>query len=221
MHAEIQVTLTFESPFSISSGAPQGTLAKRGLMKGHDGWPFVPATAFKGRLRHSIEQVAGALPGHWVCDTHRDMCPRNGRTCAVCALFGSPRIPGTLLFEKLVLSGPPEVVHLRGQPQRPPQTVERYGVAINRRRGVAQDQMLYTTELLFPGIPLAFSGVVRGDLTPAQAALIQAGLSNMAALGQSKSSGLGWLTSAVVVTLDTVVWPPARLKQALEEVGAS
>lgn len=219
MQAEIDVTLTFTSPFSISSGAARGTLAKRSFIKARDGWPYVPATAFKGRLRHSVEQLAAALPDQWVCDTHRDMCPRSDRVCAVCALFGSPRVPGALLFERLDLSGPPEIVALRRSEPRPPRTTVRYGVAINRRRGVAQEQMLYSTELLFPGMPLEFSGTVRGDITPAQAGLIRAGLANIPALGQGKSSGLGWLHAAATVTLDGAVWSDAQLRQAVEEAG--
>ena len=210
---DINVTITMRSPLHISSGFQQGTLAQRGLLKDHTGWPYIPASALKGRWRHAVEQVAGTLPGERVCVTHHDMCRQE--PCAVCQIFGSPWQRGRVRFVRLALSGPEEIVKLRRQ-KAWPKTSQRTGVAINRRRRVAQDDFLYQTELFMPGLPLAFSGQMQGEISQAQAGLLLAGLRLMPALGKGKSGGLGWIEAeATITTGDGTVWTTADLASAV------
>lgn len=224
----IDVTLTFQTPLNIGSGAQRGTLADRAMIKDRDGWPYVPASAFKGCLRHAVEQVAAGL-GIPVCVTHQDMCPHGEEYCAVCHIFGSPWQPGKLYFARLELRGPQLLMErkeqlrqarLRGV-QKYPSTTHRYGVAISRRRGVSDDKLLYTTELLKPGVNLIFGGVMEGDISPGQVALVLAGLKTLPALGRGKSGGLGWLQK-VAWKLDgpgvKALQTPAGLRAALKEV---
>jgi CRISPR/Cas system CSM-associated protein Csm3 (group 7 of RAMP superfamily) len=215
----IDLTLTFETPLNIGSGAQRGTLADRAMIKDDRGWPYVPASALKGRLRHAVEQVAAGL-GLRVCDTHRKMC-REGDICAICRIFGAPWVPGRLRFERLTLSGPLELVdslEAHTSKQRYPPTSHRYGVAISRRRGVAEENLLYTTELFEPGTALEFSGTLRGldDLEPRDAALVVAGLRSLPAMGRGKGGGLGWITTTeVVVKENGKIWDDATLRAAL------
>ena len=213
---EIDVKLTLRSPMNIGAGAQHGTFARRPMLKSLDGWPYVPASTLKGRWRHAVEQVASSLPHHRVCQTHHAMC--RTRPCQVCRLFGSPWTAGKVRFQSLHLVGPEAIVALR-QEQPWLKTTSRTGVAINRRRGVAQDDFLFDTELFLPGMPLVFQGTVRGDLTQQQAGLLVAGLQLIPALGGSKSSGLGWLETAVTVTANGEAWTPDMLAAAWEEVS--
>ena len=217
----IDLTLTFQTPLNIGSGAQRGTLADRAMIKDDQGWPYVPASALKGRLRHAVEQVVAGL-GQRVCITHQNMCPdESGYVCPVCRIFGAPWVPGRLRFAQLTLSGPEELVRLledrQRQTRQPPRTSHRYGVALSRRRGVAEEALLYTTELFEPGTPLEFSGTLSGDLTVAEAALVIAGLRLMPALGRGKSGGLGWMTAKTVVKADDAIWDEATLRAALTE----
>jgi len=217
----IDLTLTFQTPLNIGSGAQRGTLADRAMIKDDQGWPYVPASALKGRLRHAVEQVVAGL-GQRVCITHQNMCPdESGYVCPVCRIFGAPWVPGRLRFAQLTLSGPEELVRLledrQRQTRQPPRTSHRYGVALSRRRGVAEEALLYTTELFEPGTPLEFSGTLSGDLTVAEAALVIAGLRLMPALGRGKSGGLGWMTAKTVVKADDTIWDEATLRAALRE----
>jgi CRISPR-associated protein Csm3 len=217
----IDLTLTFQTPLNIGSGAQRGTLADRAMIKDDQGWPYVPASALKGRLRHAVEQVVAGL-GQRVCITHQNMCPdESGYVCPVCRIFGAPWVPGRLRFARLTLSGPKELVRLledrQRQTRQPPRTSHRYGVALSRRRGVAEEALLYTTELFEPGTPLEFSGTLSGDLTVAEAALVIAGLRLMPALGRGKSGGLGWMTAKTVVKADDAIWDEATLRAALTE----
>jgi CRISPR-associated protein Csm3 len=216
----IDLTLTFETPLNIGSGAQRGTLADRAMIKDDRGWPYVPASALKGRLRHTVEQVAASL-GFRVCDTHRKMC-RGDDPCAACRIFGAPWVPGRLRFERLTLSGPQELIaslEAHTSNQRYPPTSHRYGVAISRRRGVAEENLLFTTELFEPGTPLEFSGTLRGgnDLKPRDAALIVAGLRALPALGRGKSGGLGWMSTKAVVKENSEILNDATLRAALKK----
>lgn len=213
--ATIDVTLTFQTPLNIGSGAQRGTLADRAMIKDHQGWPYIPASALKGRLRHAVEQVAAGLSAR-VCVTHQDMCPQDGDFCPVCRIFGSPWLPGRLRFARLNLAGPQWLVGRLEEGKI--RTTQRYGVALSRRRGVAEDALLYTTELLEPGTELVFNGRLVGDLEPPEVALVLAGLKLIPALGRGKTGGLGWFRVEAKVSgpgtegLDT----PAGFRAALE-----
>jgi CRISPR/Cas system CSM-associated protein Csm3 (group 7 of RAMP superfamily) len=207
----ITVTLHFTSPPAIGAGA-QG-----GFIKTPDGWPYIPASAFKGQLRHAVERAAQELTRS-VCATHRKMCREADRACPACRIFGSPWIPGALHFEDLTLSGPPELLARREksrQEHRPLQSPYRYGVGINRRRSVADEHLLYTTELIEPGAPVAFGGTLRGDLRLPEAAWVVAGLNLLQGIGKSKSAGLGWCHAEAIVQQDGAPVDAAQLRAAL------
>lgn len=216
---EIAIKVTTNSPMNIGAGAQTGTLADRGMIKDADGLPYVPATTLKGKMRHAVEQIAHTLPGGTpVCETHRDMC--RTAPCRVCQLFGSPWIPGCVQFNKLTLTGPPAIIGMRDELKRKRKQIRstlRTGVTINRRRQVAQDQRLYSTELILPGIPLELSGSVRGRITPAQAGLLVAGLHHIPAIGQGKSGGLGWITAETTVMNNSVEVSNDALLAALKQ----
>ena len=214
---EINVTLTLCSPLNIGSGAQQGTLARQGMLKDADGWPYVPASAFKGRWRHAVEQVAGSLA--WqppVCATHEKMC-REGALCVVCQLFGSPWQPGALRFVDLPIVGPPAILDLRADGSYRPRTTQRASVALNRQRRAAQDQFLFDTELFWPGIPLVVGGQITGPVNRQQAGLLLAGLRHLPALGRGNSGGLGWVQAEATVkdAAQGVIWTVADLRAAL------
>jgi CRISPR/Cas system CSM-associated protein Csm3 (group 7 of RAMP superfamily) len=216
---EIEVTLTFTTPVNIGSGAQVGTLADRAFIKDREGWPYIPATALKGRLRHAVEQIAQGL-GVPVCETHHRMCRDAEEACPACRIFGAPWIPGSLRFTDLGLCGPDSLVAAKRR-DRFPRTKSRYGVALSRRRGVAEDAHLYRTELFRPGMALSFGGRLSGAQAASDAAWVVAGLRAMSALGSGKTGGLGHLQVEANVTQDGETVAESDLRQALQrEVGA-
>lgn len=183
--------ITFETPVNIGGyGAP--AFVDRPFRRDPEGWPFIPATSLKGRLRHECERLARAL-GSTVCNgpnptsmcqgAHDDAHPA---FCPICQIFGSPWIEGRIYPEDLHLVRPAELQ------QHIPASDVRYNVSLSRRRRVAEDARLFTTELFLPGIPLTFTGVWQGELTWREVALIEAGLGAITALGRAKTAGLGW-----------------------------
>jgi CRISPR/Cas system CSM-associated protein Csm3 (group 7 of RAMP superfamily) len=214
----IDVNLTFKTPINIGSGAPHGTFADRAMIKDRDGWPYVPASAFKGRLRHAVERVAHAQ-GLSDCDTHQRTCRSEG-ACPVCNVFGAPWVPGKLKFTRLALQGPADVMAGLEELQRkdrPPRTQVRYGVALSRHRRVAEDQKLYTTELFEPGRSLTFGGTLRGPISRLEAALVVAGLRLLPAVGRGKTGGLGWVDVQAQVRHDGEILGDDLLRQELIE----
>ena len=218
---ELEVSLTFRSPLNIGSGAQHGSLAQRSMLKDKHGWLVVPASALKGRLRHAVEQVAQTLPrlGE-IAITHRERYQRD--VDVVGEIFGMPWYAGKVRFEDLPLTGPDVVkAHWEGLKKegRRPRTTERMGVGINRRRRVAEDNFLYSTELMLPGIDLTFGGTMAGDISPLQAGLLLAGLKFLPAMGRSKSTGLGWVTATAKVKEGDKVWKEADLRELLKSGG--
>jgi CRISPR/Cas system CSM-associated protein Csm3 (group 7 of RAMP superfamily) len=187
---EIEVTLTFETPVNIGSGAQVSTFADRAMIKDYGGWPYIPASTLKGRLRHAIEQLLVGV-GQCVCRSPLPDAMCKTDPCPVCQLMGSPWVEGTLFFENLPLTGPQAIIEAR-QSTSHPRTETRTGVSLARRRKVAAEGLLYTTELFRPGVELVFSGTIRGQMIPGQAALVVAGLKSIPALGGGKTGGLGW-----------------------------
>lgn len=187
----IKITITMKSPLHIGALSAVSTSAMRGLIKDHDGWPYIPASAFKGRLRHTIEKLARGLD-YPVCETHRSMCRDASQACPACQIFGSPWIPGTVRFVDFQLSGPEELVREREKREPAPST-QRYGVSLSRSRKVAEDHLLYTTELFEPGVPLTFTGMLSEVPGIREAAWIVAGVRMLESLGSSRTRGLGWL----------------------------
>lgn len=213
---EILVTITTRTPLHIGAGAQQGTLAQRGLLKDQEGWPYIPATSLKGKLRHAVEQIASTMPsGGPVLDPHENRERRSGDIVSL--LFGSPWRPGLVVFEDFHLVGPPALLEFRKGSPKSPRTTERTGVSINRRRKVAADQRLYRTEVFWPGASLEFGGSLRGELSPAQAGLLVAGLRLIPALGGGKTGGLGWISVATEVSANRQVWTDVEMLAAVKE----
>lgn len=180
----LALSAQFETPVNIGGyGAP--TFVDRPFRRDGDGWPFIPASSLKGRLRHECERLARAL-GHRVCDgpSPRQMC--RDAECVICGIFGSPWIQGRIYPADLLLERSPELGETA-----PPAAI-RYNVSLSRRRRVAEDGRLFTTEVFLPGIPLTFRGDWEAELTLHELALVEAGFGAITALGRAKTGGLGW-----------------------------
>jgi CRISPR/Cas system CSM-associated protein Csm3 (group 7 of RAMP superfamily) len=186
-----------ETPVNIGGyGAP--TFVDRPFRRDRDGWPFIPASSLKGRLRHECVRLARAL-GCEVCSgpDPREMCRGEGDSiCPICKIWGSPWVAGSIYPADLTLERPP------GLGETAPPSDTRYNVSLSRRRRVAEDARLFTTELFLPGIPLTFSGVWEAKLSLRELVLVEAGLGAVTALGRGKTGGLGWCT----IQVQTEVW---------------
>lgn len=207
MQFRIDLIVRLETPLNVGTGALTGVFADRPLLKDSLGYPYVPGSTLKGRLRHAYEQVARGLwaeqnrvwPHDCRAPTPDAMCQRDpddeALFCPVCRVFGAPWLPSRITCDDLALHEPAYLREERRKAQRNPMpTSLRHGVSLSRRRRVAEEARLYTTEVWLPGAHPAFRGEIRGDVERDELALLSVALSNLTALGGGKTGGLGWCT---------------------------
>ncbi len=195
MRYRVDLRVHFDGAFNVGAGAMGGSPSPRPMLTDWQGLPVVPASSLKGRLRHTCKQLAEAL-GQKTCDAPvaEKMCPfyeldGDEEFCPICCLFGSPWLESHLTFTDLTLKEPVFLVEGR----IPPRTSLRYGVGLSRHRRVAQDKLLYTSEVFLPGSTVTLGGEIHGWLDREEdLGLLVAGLENLVALGGSKSTGMGW-----------------------------
>jgi CRISPR/Cas system CSM-associated protein Csm3 (group 7 of RAMP superfamily) len=229
----VDLAITIETALSIGGSGTLGTLADKNLLR--DAWDrlIIPGSQIKGRLRHACEALARSLyPDEPVCRSPRPdaLCPQDPaipqnpageRKCLVCAIFGSTFWPSPLRFHNLIYD--PDY------PLTPAERRERFdipqdlrpGVGIERRRGVAQEKLLFLIETSLPGTQPVFraAGAIEGTLpTRRHAALLLAGLQECRRWGAIKSRGLGWSSVALrakydqETLMDTLAAEPTLMK---------
>lgn len=196
----LRLHATMQSPLHIGGETRQYTNAARPMLKTAEGYPYIPATSVKGRLRHEVERLL-LSQNIGVCHapSPESMCQPVGEQvfCPVCRLFGSPWLESALYFQDLILVDE-DMRLLRTQrtsqrkTARAPQTESRAGIRINRYRRVVQEDFLFSTELFEPGMPWTFGGQVAftGDTVDLAPVYLAVQAVNM--LGGSRSRGLGW-----------------------------
>jgi CRISPR/Cas system CSM-associated protein Csm3 (group 7 of RAMP superfamily) len=209
----IDLTLTFTTPPSVGAGGASDTLADKTVTRNARGEFIIPASQFKGKLRHACEQLLRAYAVPVCCPPRPEkMCPQmngndgknipsaNGQSrCLLCQIFGSPAHPSLLRFHDLVVV----------QVNLPSDTL-RQMVSINRRRRTAEDQRLFTIETApnFVGLQFRHTEAVTGYIAdPKQLHILLAGLKMLLTWGGGGSRGLGWATAEARAWLDEVETP--------------
>ena len=198
----LDLELEFDTGFNVGSGAMSESWADKPFVRDWRGLPMIPASSLKGRLRHECERLARALYGEQRCqaptpDTMCQVDPHSANVeqqlCPTCRLFGSPWYESPVAFSDLELKEPAFLL----DPKYSPRTSLRYGVALSRHRRVAEERLLYTTEVFEPGGVLVFAGTIEGRAADGDLALLVGGLDSLFTLGGGKSRGLGWFKSGM------------------------
>jgi CRISPR/Cas system CSM-associated protein Csm3 (group 7 of RAMP superfamily) len=204
---DLPITIHVESPLHVGTGYARG-LVDRAVMRDLDGNVYLPGSSLKGRLRDACERLARQYCVS-VCGAPRpsDMC-RAWHPCLVCRIFGSPGRESGLIIDDGRLTGEWAEMMERGfgQLQR------RTQVQLSRRRGVAAEGRLFTSEFAAEGLSFETRITGRLDLTLVlneagryyEIILLLGGLKLIGALGGGNSRGMGRckveLPQTVVVT---------------------
>lgn len=210
---DIDVRIRMSTPLLIASGSPRWG-ADLATALDEYGYPFIPGTSLRGRLRHITHAVARTL-GLFACDepaldrmcaapnagedlSGRLLLPVQngkalGRFCPVCRLFGSPHgLPSRVSVTDLRLT---QAGDLRKVPAHTFTRVRNH-VAINRKRRVAEGGKLFAVEATSPGLEaISYEGSIWVSLPDDDAALmglLVAALAQLYAVGGHNSRGYGW-----------------------------
>ena len=197
------------------------------------GYPLIPASSIRGRLRAHLERLLKAWEQP-VCTPPQptQMCPHvwadqaarpEQGYCLACRLFGSVWYEAALLSDDLRLvaaqQGDPDLLRM-----------ERMSLSVGRRLGTAQSERLFATETTTPHLarePLCFEGTMMGLVTATEAGWLLAAVPTVTHAGGSKARGLGALELCVaeVAWWQTGQWRPVAtptdlIKEALPHVAS-
>lgn len=204
--ARLRLTLSFRHGLLVGGVTPS-LLADEATAREPGGAPLIPASAVKGALRIEFERILRGL-GATVCDMSSPggACPRDN-PCPACQLFGSPGREGILRFGDATLTGADRSLFTRrkdGRSDRPEEPTGlgymlRPGVAISRVRKVAEEDLLFSHQIVAPLPSLRFTvdieildKMVDGKLLE----WLKAAAMSLRAIGADKSRGLGHLEEA-------------------------
>lgn len=205
MAQRIRIRLRAEllSALHILGPGRTAALLDRSIELDLKGYPLIPASSIRGRLRVHLERLLKAW-GEPVCTppSPEQMCPHYWQAgdapesgyCFACRIFGSAWHPGGIMNSDL---------HLVDKKQFDPDLLraERVSVAIGRRLGIAQAGALLFTETTVRDIdeePLCFEGMMQGRLSREEAGWLLAGMRLVTHAGGSKARGLGEMNLSAV-----------------------
>ena len=207
IHIEIKpIKLETKGTLAVGTGFRRG-LIHRTVARDGDGFAYIPASSFKGRMRRSCEQLAKSL-GLRVCNPPQParMCSAARPACLVCRVFGNPGQPGTLHWRDARL---PETYREAFEQNKPAQFYGRTQVQLSRALGIASPGKLFTSESTVEN--LEFESAVTGRLlyTPIddevpggyEMLLLLAGLKLINTVGGGASRGAGWISCNLPETI--------------------
>lgn len=194
----ITLRVELETALHILGPGRPVVLVDKPLELDSQGYPLIPASTIRGRLRVHLERLLRGLDLP-VCFPPRPerLCPHvwgqqpapEDGYCIACRVFGSPWREAGLAASDLRL-----VADQRSQFAPALLRQERAGVSLSRRLGAAQNERLFMIESTVPRAnaeALRFEGTLEGRLSSAEAGWLLATLPLVAHIGGGKSRGLG------------------------------
>ena len=199
IHIEIKPIIKIKGTLAVGTGFRRG-LIHRTVARDSDGFAYIPASSFKGRVRRACEQLARRFDIR-VCQPPRPerMCSDGTEACLVCRVFGRPGATSGLHWRDARLS---KAYREAFEKDKRAQFYARSQVQLSRALGVAAPGKLFTSESTIEN--LEFEAAVTGRLqyTPIddevpggfEILLLLAGLKLVNTVGGSASRGAGWMS---------------------------
>ena len=228
IHIEIQpIKLAAKGALAVGTGFRRG-LVHRTVARDGDGFAYMPASSFKGRVRRACEQLARQFNIR-VCSPPQpdQMCSAGRRPCLVCRVFGRPGHPGGLHWRDARLS---KLYREAFGKNKRAQFYDRTQVQLSRALGVASSGKLFTSESTVEN--LEFETFVTGRLqyTPIdnevpggyEMLLLLAGLKLINTVGGGSSRGTGWIScnlpETIKIRLEKDSWTEVDWKKILKHL---
>ena len=207
IHIEIKPIIKIKGTLAVGTGFRRG-LIHRTVARDSDGFAYIPASSFKGRVRRACEQLARRFDIR-VCQPPRPerMCSDGTGVCLVCRVFGRPGATSGLHWRDARLSKAYREAFEQDkrahEKNKHAQFYARSQVQLSRALGVAAPGKLFTSESTIED--LEFEAAVTGRLqyTPIdgdaksggyELLLLLAGLKLVNTVGGSASRGAGWMS---------------------------
>ncbi len=190
MNAPFELTFTVTFPEGLHVGAGFGfysTIDAVQRKRAGEETPIVPATAVKGRLRYVLERLIATTGCCWM--EHKDV---SDCSCPVCVLFGNIHKQGSARFADLEPVEEKEV-----------KLSQHTGVVLDRRRGTAKPDLLYTYEYV---APLVMRTSIKGRMAlqngiPDNLLCLALAVTNLDAFGGKKTVGKGRIGEVTIQSL--------------------
>lgn len=212
--AEIELsplTIRTEAPLHVGTGLARG-LVDRTVVRGRDGFAFLPASGLKGKVRDTCRAFVRLHDGLGDCPVP---LPSNSSRyhpadCLLCRVFGAPGRPSGLRWHNArLIPAWQNLLRLQGAGEGSDergvfgQTLERTQVQLGRARGIAAEARLFTSEMVAPGLcfearpaltgrcPLTSMTVADDEDVYYELVLLLAGMRLVHTLGGGGSRGTG------------------------------
>jgi CRISPR/Cas system CSM-associated protein Csm3 (group 7 of RAMP superfamily) len=196
LQIELQTAFhTFGPGFSLP-------LIDQALQVDPKGYPMIPASSVRGRVRAHLERLLKAMKEP-VCTPPRPdrTCPHDPaiRTqldkldepyCRACRIFGSVWRDAAIVFNNFYL--------IRDGLEKEETIADRTSVGISRRLASAQAERLFVRQTTAPGQLLRFTGKVEGWLPREELGWLLAAIRCVSHLGGGKARGLGRISLNIV-----------------------
>ena len=222
--------VVFESDWHIGSGAGAHDGIDRGVVRDHDGLPFVPAKSMTGMMRDALEEICFSLGSTW--DEWVDVIFGSQPAAVASGVRLAPQAAAVsirpLRFSEALQFEINDQVLARAT------TFVKPGVSIDRKTKTAKDDHLSFTEMARPGV---LSGDVIIDIAPEHeptvVALLSAAASFIENIGGNRRKGAGkCVVSLINAQNETVTYddyslvlaeiaPPAPLQEVVAATDES
>jgi CRISPR-associated Csx10 family RAMP protein len=205
LRLEIRVT----GSLLVGGVSPPSLISDRATARTKTGEPYLPASALKGLIRHSLGRLLAGAGITCCAGAGPELTCSGDDPCPVCRLFGRPGQEGKVKFSdahlapnqagmgSLFSEGGP------GAPNRPTGLgyTMRPGLAVFRKTGTAlEDHLFFFESTALPGEELLFTAdlTVLAELAPEEETWLKAAAAAVLAVGAGKTRGLGAARMAII-----------------------
>lgn len=202
----LELKITFCSPFMVGSGFGMAGLVDLSTVKGRDGIVYLPGSSIKGRLRSEFKKNVEVLDTGSVCNSliggKTEICKAEEikDACVICRIFGSELFEGSLIFEDAVMDEKTSDILSKIETDRALplfQSSIRTGIKINRQLKTVDEGALFTIEAANASIILTSRIHGSCQLGDDEYAYLKGTIETITHLGGNKARGMGRCTIAV------------------------
>jgi len=205
----LRLEIRVKGSLLVGGVSPPSLVFGRATARTKTGEPYLPASALKGLIRHSLGRLLAGAGITCCTGAGPELTCSGDDPCPVCRLFGRPGHEGKVKFSDAHLA--PNQTGMAclfseggpGAPHRPTGLgyTMRPGLAVFRKTGTAlEDHLFFFESTALPGEEMLFTAdlTVLAELTPEEETWLKAAAAAVMAVGAGKTRGLGAARMAII-----------------------